>query len=63
LTVYLSGGINTAPQLLVPGQIQGGPGNYTIRFQGTSDQLSVPLLSVTGTDQPIQASADFQEVK
>jgi hypothetical protein len=56
-------GAQTAPVLLMPGKIQGGPGNHTITFTGMSDQLSTALLTVQGTSEPIQASADVQEVK
>ena len=56
-------GAQTQPSLLLPGKIQGGPGNYTITFTGLSHQLSAPLLTVQGTDQPIQAAAEVKEVK
>lgn len=56
-------GAQSAPVCLVPGKVAGGPGNYTITFTGMSQNLSVPLLTVQGTDQPIQAAADVQEVK
>lgn len=59
----LTGGIQQQPVLLLPGQIQGGPGNYTITFQGNSTNLSVPLMTVVGTDQPIEASVEAEEVK
>ncbi|MCE9584637.1 MAG: hypothetical protein K8T20_19270 [Planctomycetes bacterium] len=64
VNISLTGGIDTAPQTVVPGIITGGPGNFTITFKGRSDQLSgVPLLTVTGTSNPIQASADVREDK
>ncbi|MEK7470100.1 MAG: hypothetical protein AAB074_22250 [Planctomycetota bacterium] len=56
-------GAQTTPVLLVPGKVAGGPGNYTITLTGLSHTLSVPILTVQGVDQPIQAAADVQEVK
>jgi hypothetical protein len=62
VTITLTGA-QTSPVLLLPGMIAGGPGNYTITFTGLSNQLSTALFTVQGTDQPIQAAADVQEVK
>ena len=56
-------GAQTSPVLLLPGKVEGGPGNYTITFTGMSQQLSTALFTVQGTDQPIQAAADVQAAK
>ncbi|MBI2922038.1 MAG: hypothetical protein HYY18_13210 [Planctomycetes bacterium] len=51
-----------APTLIANGQVTGQPGSWTVVFQGVAGTLSgIPLLSVVGTDQPVQASADVQE--
>lgn len=64
VTITLQGGIQAQPALLVPGQLQGTPGNYTVSLKGNSTDLSnVPLLTVVGTDEPIQAAVQAEEAK
>ncbi|MCC6741562.1 MAG: hypothetical protein IT452_21165, partial [Planctomycetia bacterium] len=64
VTITLQGGIQTQPALLVPGQLQGGRGHYTVTLKGNSTNLSnTALLTVVGTDQPIQAAVQAEEAK
>jgi hypothetical protein len=51
----------TAPTLVADGQLSGSAGAWVITFRGDSARFTdVPLLTVVGTDKPIQASADVE---
>lgn len=64
VTITLQGGIQAQPVLLFPGQIQGSAGQFIVILKGNGTQLShTALFTVVGTDQPIQAAVQAEEVK
>lgn len=61
--ITLAGGIQEAPIVQMPGKIEGVPGNFVITFVGNTTNLSGPVLTAVGADQPTEAALTVEVIK